>query len=229
MSAATSMTSPAAAVIVLHFQQHRRPPSPVFSNLGTYSHPGLRLRHQSGNLGTYNLQPSSSGRCRSLPSKQTHCQRRASIAHLPTNELKSPNGIGLLTFIEMPDVINTNGALMIGNAEADSVADTPHSAADFFCSRSSTSSTVLSPQPRVTLPDLLEGAISCFLPRHRSASSLDTDLQSISCFLTRHRSISSLNTDLLEGAISCFLPRHRSVIDLLPPPLIEIYFLDTDL
>ncbi|RWW09096.1 hypothetical protein GW17_00027433 [Ensete ventricosum] len=87
-------------------------------------------------------------------------------------------------------------SLVAGNAEADSVVDALHSAADLFCNRSSLSSTILSPQPRATLPDLLEGVISCFLPRHRSASSLDTDL--------------------LEGAVSCFLPQHRPTITLRP-------------
>ncbi|RWV82968.1 hypothetical protein GW17_00055489 [Ensete ventricosum] len=128
-----------------------------------------------------------------------HCQRRASAAHLLADKLKSSSGAGLLTFTEMPDVINS----LARNSKANSVTDALHSAADFFCSLSSPSSTVLSPQPRVMLPDLLDGAISCFLPRHRSvgmgdlllppstqicnrspASSLDTDLRSL-CGLVR--------------------------------------------
>ncbi|RWW66900.1 hypothetical protein BHE74_00025705 [Ensete ventricosum] len=128
-----------------------------------------------------------------------HCQRRASAAHLLADKLKSSSGAGLLTFTEMPDVINS----LARNSKANSVTDALHSAADFFCSLSSPSSTVLSPQPRAMLPDLLDGAISCFLPRHRSvgmgdlllppstqicnrspASSLDTDLRSL-CGLVR--------------------------------------------
>ncbi|RWW39743.1 hypothetical protein BHE74_00054898, partial [Ensete ventricosum] len=81
--------------------------TPATTVPGTYSHPGLRPRHRSDNLGTCSLQPSSTGRCRSLPSKQMHCQRCASTAHLPADELKSSNSASLLTFTEMPDVINS--------------------------------------------------------------------------------------------------------------------------
>ncbi|RWW53817.1 hypothetical protein BHE74_00039646 [Ensete ventricosum] len=121
---------------------------------------------------------------RSAHNIATHYQQRTSAAHLPTNELKSSSSVGLLTFTKMPDMINSCQA--ITRVAVVFTEEEKHS--------SSPSSTVLSPQPRATLLDLLEGAISCFLPRHRSTSSLDTDM--------------------LEEAVSCFLPQHRSAITL---------------
>ncbi|RWW38309.1 hypothetical protein BHE74_00056469 [Ensete ventricosum] len=117
---------------------------------------------------------------------------QAILQHTTSDVLLQP--ISLPTSSRAPAASQrANRAPMAGNTKVDSVADALHSATDLFCNRSSPSSMVLSPQPRAMLPDLLEGAISCFLPRHRS----------ISCFLPRHRSIGRgnlllppLNTDL---------------------------------
>ncbi|RWV82718.1 hypothetical protein GW17_00055758 [Ensete ventricosum] len=198
-SVAESTTSPAAGVTILCFQQHRRPPSPA-PTLIPVSVPAI--------------DPTTLAPAVSNPLLQVAVDRFHRNRCTASDALLQP--ISLPTSSRAPTALVSPVA---GNAEADSVVDAPHSAGDFFCSRSSTSSTVMSPsRGRVTLPDLLERAISCFLPQHRSDSSLDKDLRSISCFLPQHRSVSSLDTDLPEGAISYFLPRHRSAS-----------FLDTDL
>ncbi|RRT32817.1 hypothetical protein B296_00046397 [Ensete ventricosum] len=169
----------------------------VFSNLGTFSHLDLRPHHRSGNLVTCSLQPSSSSRCRSLPSKQSTHYSVSPFVFLPFpspyNELKSFSGAGLLTFTEMPDVINSCQAvtqeLLWSSPKRRSsrsllpLFDSFVTSAEGYAPRSVGRSDLLLPLP--THIDLLLPPLTqiYFLPCHRSASSLDTDL--------------------LEGAVSC--------------------------
>ncbi|RZS15325.1 hypothetical protein BHM03_00047136 [Ensete ventricosum] len=98
--------------------------------------------------------------------------------------------------------------------EANSVADTLHSAVAFYCSRSSTSSTALSPQPKVTHRSAIDLLLPPLLPA--------IVLSSVAC----HSAVFSSNTHTLRSST----PRSRTRICRRLLPLLqqeEYWFLAT--
>ncbi|RRT31460.1 hypothetical protein B296_00053666 [Ensete ventricosum] len=168
MSVAESTTSPAVGVTIFCFQQHRRPPSPA-PTLIPVSVPAI--------------DPTTLAPAVSNPLLQVTVDRFHRNRCTASDALLQP--ISLPTSSRAPTALVSPVA---GNAEVDSVADAPHFAADFFCSRSSTSSTVLS---------LSRGLHSQICWKGRSpASSLNTDLIPPSTQIYDRSPASSLNTDL---------------------------------